>query len=75
MEGVFALLDMLLGGAAPVVEPDHPIRLHRQVGDDEADLGEQLARMPFDLGDHAAWLVPTLSLILEVLVEPLHLGL
>lgn len=48
-----ALFDVLLGGAAPlVVEPHHPVRLHRQVGDDEADTREQFARMPFDLGDH-----------------------
>jgi hypothetical protein len=36
--------------------------------------GEQLARMPFDLGDHAALLVPGCRLILEVLEEPLDLG-
>ena len=74
MEGVFALLDMLLGGAAPVVEPDHPVRLHRQIGDDEADTREQLARMPFDLGDHAALFVPGGRLIVEILEEPFDLG-
>jgi hypothetical protein len=40
VEGVLALLDMLLGGAALIVEPHHPIRFHRQVCDDEADLWE-----------------------------------
>ena len=36
---------------------------------------EQLARMPFDLGDHPAFLVPGRRLILEVLIEALDLGL
>ena len=75
VEGILALLDVLLGRAALIVEPHHPIRVHRQVGDDEAHAGEQLARMPFDLGNHPAWLVPALRLILEVLVEPLDLDL
>jgi len=74
-KGILALLDVLLGGAALVVEPHHPVWFHRQVGDDEADFGEQLARMPFDLGDHPARLVPRRRLILEVLVEALDLGL
>ena len=65
---------MLLSGAALVVEPHHPVRLHRQVGDNEAHAGKQLARMPLDLGDHAAWFVPALRLILEILVEALDLG-
>ena len=73
-EGVFAFLDVLLGGAALVVEPDHPVWLHRQVGDYEADTREQFARVPFDLGDDAAFLVPGRRLILEVLVEALDLG-
>jgi len=74
VEGVLPFLDVLLGGAALVVEPHHPVRLHRQVGDDEADTREQLARMPFDLGDHTARLVPRPCLILEVLEEPFDLG-
>src|SRR3546814_19250709 len=73
-KGIFAFLDVLLCGAALVVEPHHPVWLHRQVGDDEADFGEQLARMPFDLGDDAARLVPGRRLILEVLEEPFALG-
>jgi hypothetical protein len=39
-EGVIAFLDMLLGGAALVIEPHHPLGLHGQVGDDEAHTGK-----------------------------------
>ena len=74
VEGVFAFLDMLRGRAALVVEPHHPVWLHRQIGDDEANTREQLARVPFDLGDHSARLVPGRRLILEVLEEPFDLG-
>lgn len=56
------------GYSALVVEPDHPVPLQGQIGDDEADLWEQLARMPFDLGNDTARLVPTQRLILEILV-------
>lgn len=49
--------------AALVVEQDHPVPLHGQIGDDEADLWEQLARMPFDLGNDTVRLVPTPRLI------------
>ena len=75
LKAYLPILDRLLGSAALIIEPHHPVWLHRQIGEDEADAGEQLARMPFDLGYHAARLVPALRLILEVLVEPLHLGL
>jgi hypothetical protein len=34
-----SLLDMLLGGAALIVETHHTIRFHGQVGDDEAHAG------------------------------------
>ena len=71
---MLALLDVLLGGAAPVVEPHHPVRVHREFGDDEANTRKQLSRVPFDLSDHPARLVPGRRLILEVLVEPLDLG-
>ena len=73
-KGEFALFDVLLCGAALVAEPHHPVWLHLQVGDDEADTREQLARIPFDLGDDAALLVPGRRLILEVLVEAFDLG-
>lgn len=38
-EGVFALLEEPLGGATLAVESHHPIGLHGQVDDDEADAG------------------------------------
>ena len=58
-----ACLDMPFGGAALVVEPNGPVRLHRRVGDHEADLWEaylreQVTRMPFDPGDDPPWFVP-----------------
>jgi len=49
---------VLLGGAASIVEPDDPVRLHRKVGYDEADAGEQLTGMPLYLGDGTARFVP-----------------
>ena len=73
-KGAIAFLDVLFGGAALVVEPYHPVWLHRHVDDDDADTRKPLARMPFDLGDHPARLVPGRRRILEVLVEPLDLG-
>ena len=66
---MLAFFDVLLSGAALVVEPHHPVRVHRQFGDDEANTRKQLSRVPFDLGDHPARLVPGRRLILEVLVE------
>jgi hypothetical protein len=65
---------VLLGGAALVVEAHHPVRVHGQVGDDEADFWEQLARTPFCLGGDTAGLVPGCGLILEVVIEALDLG-
>ena len=58
-EGILAFLDMLLGGATLIVEAHHPAGLHRKVGDDEAQAGEQLPRMPLDLRDHAAFTLGT----------------
>jgi len=66
---------VLFGGAALVVQAHHPVGLHRQVGDDEADTGEQRARVPLEPGDDTAGLVPALRLIREVLVEAHGLGL
>lgn len=71
--GLSALLDVLLGGAALVSEPHHPFWLHGQVGDGDAQPGEKLARMPFDLGDDAALIRPALRLIVEIPVEALDL--
>lgn len=69
VEGILALFDVLLGRGASVVVASDLIGLHGQVGDNEAHAGEQLARMPLDLGDDAGRLVPGRSLILEVLVK------
>ena len=66
---------MLLGRASSVVVAGDLIGLRGRVGDHEAHAGAQLARMPFDLCDDAARLVPGRSLILEVLVKALDLGL
>ncbi len=73
-QGVFAFVDVLRGGAALVVEPHHPVRHHRQVGDDEAITREQFARMPFDFRDYPALLDPGRRLIPEALVEAFDLG-
>ncbi len=75
MEGVRSFLDVLLSCAASILEAGDLVRLHGQVGDDEAHAGEQLARMPLDLGDDAARLVPGRSLILEILMKALDRGL
>src|ERR1051325_8868017 len=59
----FSFLDPLLARATPVIEGDNTLGRPRQVGDDEADAGVQLARMPFDLRHNMARLVPALRLI------------
>jgi hypothetical protein len=43
-ERILALLDVLLGGASTVVEPQDPLVRQAAVGDDEADGREQFAR-------------------------------
>jgi len=68
-DGVLAFADVLLGGAAAVVEPADPLGVHRQVGHDEAHTWEYLAGAPLDLRHQAARLVPVLRMILEVLVD------
>jgi hypothetical protein len=60
-----SLFDPLLCCAALVVEGDDTLGRSRQISDDEADARVQLARMPLDLGQDAARLVPTLRLITE----------
>ena len=40
VDRLLAFLDMLLCRSALVVKPDDPVRIHRQVGDDETDAGE-----------------------------------
>jgi hypothetical protein len=49
----------LLRRAALIVEGDDVLGRTAQVGDDEADAGIKLARMPFDLGNNPARLRPT----------------
>jgi hypothetical protein len=66
-------LDPPLGRAPSVGEPDHPFRAPPQVRRHEADTGEQLARVPFDLGHHPPSTVPRLRPIPEAVVEDLRL--
>lgn len=49
---------VLLCCAALFVEADDPVWFHWQIGDNEADAGEQLAGVPFDLSDDSPWFVP-----------------
>src|SRR5680860_669732 len=65
LQRVLALLDVLLGGAAAVVESQYPLVRQAAVGDDEADGRKQLARMEFDLGHHTPWLRPALRPVVE----------
>ena len=50
VDRVLALLDALLRFAPLIVEQCHPLGGTRQVGDDEADTGNQFTGMPFHLG-------------------------
>lgn len=68
VDRLLTFFDVLLGGATLIVEMDDPVRVHRQVGDDETDAGEQLAGMPLYLGDDPSWFIPGRRLILEVTV-------
>ena len=70
---VLAFLDVLLAGAALVIEGDDALGRPRQVGDDEPDARVQLTRMPFDLGHDVARLIPALRIVAEVGVEASHL--
>src|SRR5215469_17372475 len=71
---ILTLLDPLLRRTPPVVEADDLLRAPLQVGDDEADAGEQLARVPLHLGDHATGALPRTGLIAEAVVEDLGLA-
>jgi uncharacterized coiled-coil protein SlyX len=73
LDRILAFFDPLLRRAATIVELDHLPRPAGHVGHDEPGTRKQLARVPLDLGHHAAGMVPTLRLIREVRVE--HLGL
>jgi len=55
---VFAFLDVLLRFASLIVEGHHLLGWAAQIGDDEADTGNQFPRMPFNLGNDTAFLVP-----------------
>ncbi len=63
VDRVLAFLDVLLCRAALIIEAHDPFGVHRQVGDDEADTGEQLSGGPFDLCDDTAGVVPGRRLI------------
>ena len=63
----------VLARPALVVEGDHPLGRARQIGDDEADTWNKVARMPLDFGDHPARLGPASGLIGEIGMEPTHL--
>lgn len=66
---LLAFFEVLLGGTRLIVEIDDPVMVHRHVGDNEIDAGEQLPRIPLDLGDNALGLVPKGHLVLEVTVK------
>ena len=58
VDRVFAFLDVLFGCAALIVEADDLFRFHWQFGDDKAHAREQITRVPLDLCDDAAGLIP-----------------
>ena len=66
VQGIFAFLDPLLGGAATVVKVNHPLGLCAHIGHDETDSRKEFAAMPLDLGNHPARPVPTGGLIVEI---------
>ena len=65
VQSVLAFLDPLFRSAPVIVKGDNPFGGPRQVGDDEADAGNQFAGVPFDLGNDTAFLVPRSGLIAE----------
>ena len=65
VDGVLALLDMLLRRGPSIVELRHPRSRSRQVGDDEADAGIKLAGMPLDLGHDTSGFLPGRRLLAE----------
>lgn len=74
VETVFIFLDVLLGGSALVAKPHHPFRLHRQDSpDNEADMPEELSRMPFDPGVHPTFPALGRRLILEAALDTFNL--
>ena len=73
LDGVFAFLDVLLRCPTVIIKRHHPFGGPRQVGDNKADAGAQLAGVPFHLGHHAPLPVPTSSLIPEAGVIAPHM--
>src|SRR5262249_13059378 len=71
---ILALLDPLFRRASPVVEAYDALRGALQIGHDEADAGEQLARVPLHLGHDPAGTLPGPSPIAEAGVELLWLA-
>ena len=65
IKGVLAFFNTLLYFIVQIIEGHQPIGGVGQVGDEEADGGDRVAWMPFNLGDHAARAVPTLGRIVE----------
>src|SRR5262249_21272066 len=63
LDPTLAFLDPLLGRATLVVESDDPLGWTAHVRHDEANPGIKLARMPLDLGNHAARLAPACRLV------------
>ena len=75
LDGVLALLDVLLSRATPIVEGHHPLGRPAEIGDDEPDTGKQLAGVPLHLGHDAAGLVPALGPVAEAgVVAPYMIG-
>ena len=63
VEGVFALFDLLLRRAPPIVEVHHILGPGRHGGDDDAHPREQFSPVPFPLGHDPPWPVPAPRLI------------
>jgi hypothetical protein len=65
VQRVLALLDVLLGCAARVVELHCPLVGSGQIGQDEAEPRGQPALVPLDLGDHPTGAGPAVGLVVE----------
>ena len=68
----FALFYPLLSRPALVVEPDDILRRMTQVRDNESNAREQLSEVPLHFGDNPTRTRPTRRLVVEALVESLH---
>jgi hypothetical protein len=64
---------VLFRRASLILEGDDALGRSRQIGEGEADALIPVARMPFDLGDHAAGLCLAIGLVAEVCVIPAHI--